>query len=702
MKNILLISLQLCFANAIFAQQIDSTLANYANNYQQEKIHIHFDKSAYNKGESIYFKSYILAGSDLSDYSKNFYVDWFDENGKLIKNTVFPIYESSARGMFAIPDNYVGRLLHVRAYTTWMLNFDTAFLFNKDILVDQPTIKSKIIAVKPSSSIQFFPEGGDLIDGITSKVAFMAVNQFGQPVKVSGVIKNSKNEALDSFAAQHDGMGSVPITGNAKEIYTAYWSDAWGNNYTTVLPATKQGGVTMTVLPLTNEAVLSVNKSENLGENFNQINVVATMNQQEVYRAKMNMSVKKMITVHVPTDKLPTGVLQVTLFDANWLPLAERVIFINNHQHQFEIEARATTKGFDFKQKNTIEITVPDSIGSNLSVSVTDAGLFNDTTTNIFSDLLLASDIKGYIHNPAYYFKENNDSIAQNLDLVMLTHGWRRYKWDEIVLGKMPSLHYQKDSDYLEIKGKVFGGTKKIQQGQTLNLILLTKDSTKQLLPTIPVSSDGIFLIRGVVFYDTIKVYYQFNGNKSLTNRTDVKFQNGLLQPPFTKMPALVASSSHVWANLVDSSLQRNRYFNVQQAEVTKKYNATMLANVTVRGRIKTPAQILDEKYTSGLFAGGDSHDFDVINDPFAISSQNVFMYLQGKVAGLQINYGGNGGISMTWRGARPALFLDENHAYVDQLQNMPMSDVAYIKVFNPPFFGAFGGGGGGNCRVHP
>lgn len=692
--------MNILFVNAIFAQQIDSTLANYADKYQPEKIHIHFDKSAYNRGESIYFKGYILKGSDLSYYSKNFYIDWFDENGKLLKNTIAPIYESSARGMFVIPSNYPGKVLHVRAYTTWMLNFDTAFLFNKDILIDNPTTKNKIIAVKPVATIQFFPEGGNLINGITSKVAFMAINQFGQPVQVNGIIKNNENEKIDTFLAQHDGMGTIALIGNDKEVYTAYWKDVWGNNYTTVLPPSKPNGVAMEVVSTKNEAILSINKTENLGESYNHLNVVATINQQEVYRAKLNMSIKRLIAAHIPTDKLPTGVLQITLFDADWLPIAERVVFINNHQHEFEVQASTTAKGLGFKQKNEIEITVPDSIGANLSISVTDAGLFNDLSTNIYSDFLLSGDIKGFINNPAYYFSGNNDSIAQNLDLVMLTHGWRRFKWDDITSGKLPTLNFQKDSDYLEIKGKVYGAAKKIQKGQTMNLILLTKDSSKQLLPGIPVSADGNFVVKGAIFYDTIKVFFQFNGNKSLTNRTEVKFQNGLPPSPFAKIQPL--ASSHIWASLVDTSqLRRNRFFNLQQAEVTKQYNATMLANVTVRGRAKTPAQILDEKYATGMFSSGDSRNFDLINDPFALSSQNVFMYLQGKVAGLQINYGGPNGVSLSWRGGHPSLFLDEFRSDQERILDMPMSDVAYIKVFSPPFFGAFGGGGGGAIAVY-
>ena len=119
------------------AQKIDSTLEKYANDYSQEKIHIHFDKGIYDKGETIWFKAYILTGIDLSDCSKNFYVDWFDDKGNLISHTVSPMFQSSARGQFSIPADYKGKFIHVKAYTQWMLNFDTAFLYNKDVKINQ-------------------------------------------------------------------------------------------------------------------------------------------------------------------------------------------------------------------------------------------------------------------------------------------------------------------------------------------------------------------------------------------------------------------------------------------------------------------------------------------------------------------------------------------------------------------------------------
>jgi hypothetical protein len=147
------------------AQSVDSVMSIYAEKYQQEKIHIHFDKAAYNKGETVWLKAYLMAGTEPSDISKSFYIDCYDANGKMLAHNIFPVFESCAKGQFVIPDNYTQPFVHVRAYTKWMLNFDSSFLFDKNIPVvtSLTNTKNKSIA---KYEIQFFPEGGDLIDGI--------------------------------------------------------------------------------------------------------------------------------------------------------------------------------------------------------------------------------------------------------------------------------------------------------------------------------------------------------------------------------------------------------------------------------------------------------------------------------------------------------------------------------------------------------
>jgi hypothetical protein len=683
-------------SNSLSAQKIDSVLGIYSDRFQQEKMYLHFDKSLYNKGETIWFKAYVLAGTDLTDYSKTVYVDWYDAGGKLLKHVMAPMFESSARGQFEIPAGYTGQSLHVRAYTQWMLNFDPAFLYNKDIPVSQSKVE-KVSPVSPVTTLQFFPEGGDWVSGIISRMAFMAVNSRGLPVKVSGAIKTSTGTLMDSFVTVHDGMGSFLMEPQPNETYTATWTDESGKVYTTPLPLCKNTGAVLQVQPLATKTMVEIKRTAVAEDNIKTLNLVAHMNQQVVYRSRVNLTVRTGVVAEIPTGLLPTGVLQITLLDRDWLPLAERVVFINNHQYQFHPEISVAVKGLEKRSKNVVEISVPDSTISNLSVAVTDGGLSVDSSNTIISQLLLCGDIKGYIHHPAYYFSEETDSISEHLDLVMLTHGWRRFKWEDIKAEKLPVIQYPRNSDFMQLKGRAFGASNiKIQPNQKIILILQAKDSSKQTL-FLPVKADGTFA-QDEYFFDSLKVYYRLLGDKKLANRTELVFQTGLLPRPKNLVDY---TSPYLWQ--VDTAgLSRARYFAAEQARMEQLAKSTTLADVVVKTRAKRPEEILDEKYASGMFSGGmDGYSFDIINDVRAQSSMDIFHYLQGMVAGLQLQMSSGGQWTLTWRNARTQLFLDEVPVSSDQLSSMPISDIAYVKVFRPPFYGASGGGAGGAVAVH-
>ncbi len=685
------------------AQQIDSMMGLYAENYQQEKIHIQFDKSIYNKGETIWFKAYVMMGTDISTYSKNFYVDWFDDKGKLLSHTTAPMFEASARGQFVVPDKYTGKLIHAKAYTNWMLNFDTAFLYNKDLRIDQSQIAAtKTQPIKSITTVQFLPEAGDLVGGINQRIAFLATNQFGIPTNISGAIKNGKNELLDSFATEHDGMGVFAIDVVANEKYNAIWTDENGVNHTTAIPITKQAAATLQVQPLRSKVLFVVKRSADAPENFKTLNTIAHMNQHEVYKSRVNLTNKVSGVGEIPTKDLPTGILQITLFDANWVPIAERVVFVNNNDYEFLPDVRVVEKAIKPRGKTRLDVYVADSALSNMSMAVTDADLLNDESNTIISQMLLAGDIKGYIQNPAYYFSNDEDSTRQHLDLVMLTHGWRRFNWAEIAKAQPPVFANAKDTDYLQIKGSVFGFNKAsgVKAPPFINLILQAKDSSKQFL-FLPLTKEATFLQKGITFYDTIKIYYQFNGDKKLTDRAVVRFNAGLTQAPSTLFSAVAASPLLWGVKSIDSiALARSKFFYNEKLRLDKLLASANLQEVIVKSRSKSAKDILDEKYATGLFSGGDATNFDVVNDPFSQGSIDVFSYLQGRVAGLQINNSG-GETSLSWRGGTPEVFLDEIRSDIDQVKNIPMNDIAYIKVFRPPFFGASGGGAGGAISIY-
>ena len=337
--------------------------------------------------------------------------------------------------------------------------------------------------------------------------------------------------------------------------------------------------------------------------------------------------------------------------------------------------------GLNKRARNEIQITVPDSLEANFSVAVTDADIDADSSDNIISHLLLTSDIKGQVFNPAYYFSNNSDSISQQLDLVMLTHGWRRFKWDEVVKGRMPRIDYPKDTSYLTLSGKVYGPTpSQLRDAASILLIISQKkgDGNKMLL--LPVTPNGTFNDPSLILFDTAHIYYRLS--KGIADAT-VQFMESRLPARRNRIPA-----NGIFYNQSGDTTGSYRHFQLsdEMTKLLQQYEGKMLENVVIKAKTKSPLEIMNEKYTSSLF-GGDGYQFDLVNDKTVFSAATIFTYLQAKVAGLIINTS-NGTPSMEWRGGSPQLYLDEVPVDPDLVSSISITDVAYIKVFRPPFFG--------------
>ncbi|HLZ86175.1 MAG TPA: hypothetical protein VKQ52_02995, partial [Puia sp.] len=686
-------------------QKLDSMLNVYANNYPQEKVYVQFDKNLYHEGETIWFKAYIFSGADPSLYSKNFYAELSDASGAILQRKVYPISESSTAGNFDLPRQVKGRHLHFRGYTTWMTNFDTAFYFEKDLRIFDRQDSVLTVAIVPRQTrLQFFPEGGDLVAGVEGMVAFKANDQFGLPVTVRGVIQDKSGKELLNFASEHDGMGRFPITPDKGDSLTAVWQDEKGIEHRTGLPAVRSLGVVVRAIPGNQKVLFSVARSAEGGPDLKHLVIIAHMHQHLVYKAKINLEENFMSGGTIPTGQLPSGVLQLTVFTSEMMPVAERVIFVNNHDFLFNPDMAMQLKSVARRGKNSIVVSVPDTLRSNLSLSVTDAtadGLFPGDD-NIVSRLLLTGDLKGTVHNPYYYFAGTADSLTAQLDLVMMTHGWRRFKWESLARGQVPVIR-NPEQDYLSMRVEVLGvDPYKIAKDESLNVIMSKKDSSTQMY-SIPHISGTKFGVTGLVFYDTVKAYYMFNVNHALSNQAAVTFNTGLVNGARSVKPLSTAFEG--WTAEDSAYLRRNRYIVQEEARVKPIDDAKSktLATVTVKGHIKSDAEKLDERYASGLFSGGDAQTFDLVNDNLASAYPDIFTYLQGKVAGLQITPGnGPGGTpSLTWRGGRPGLYLNEMQTDAQQLQSVPVTDIALVKVFRPGSGVGFGGGSGGTIAIY-
>src|SRR5436190_3158372 len=668
------------------AQNIDAAIQNWADKYTPERVYLHYDKAAYSAGETVWFKAYLMTDVSPAMDSKTLYVDWADEKGNLLQHSVSPILDAATNGQFEIPEDYRGRYIQVKAYTKWMLNFDSAFLYSKNIRVLTRESNQQASKAVPIPSLSLFPEGGDAVAGINNKIAFKANDQWGRPVRIRGVVVGSDSKVVDSLRTIHDGMGYFFVTPQPGLSYSAKWKDEKNVEHTTPLPEIKQSGVTMQVTSVGSNRSLSVFYPAAFAETMDSLHIVGTMYQRPAFKIGRSTSAP-MIKLTIPTKDLPSGILTITVFDKQWNALAERITFIDNEEYVFQPEMEVQRWGLNKRARNEIKITVPDSLVANLSVSVTDIAISADSSTNIISHLLLSSELKGNVYNPAYYFSERSATKAQDLDLVMLTNGWRRFKWKEVVSGKIPRPKYERDTAYLSLSGKVYG----VLPGQIppgANIILLVKQkNTKGEFLLVPLKPDGTFNDPAIIIFDTAHIYYQFEKSKNLGDAS-VQFMQGRLPAPSSLVPG---NASIIWFDTTGVLRQMN--ITDEAMDIAAKLKIKTLENVTVKSRGKSPVQILDEKYATGLFIG-DGYQFDLVNDPVTAGYQNIFNYLQGKVAGLQVNTSSNPP-SLQWRGGAPQLYLDEVVTSPDFVESVNIADVAYIKVFRPPFMGGFNGANG-------
>jgi len=433
MKKIVLLLLSLVNASLLFSQELyDSLLTELNTKYPQEKTYLQLDKSYYSPGETIWFKAYIRTDVPGSQISSSLYAEMLNENGNVLDRKTMPILFGGAASSFLLPDTVKSAKVYIRTYTSWMLNFDSTLFYTKPVNILRPEAAAKTI-LPAHYTLTFFPEGGDLVTGIESRIAFKTNDQEGQPFAVKGNILDAQGKTITGFNSIHNGMGFIKLNPVAGQAYKAIWKDISGKTQETPLPAARSNAATLSLSWANNGLSYTITRSPDVTDDMKEFIIVAQQQQQICYAARINLKTKTNVTVPIPTDSLPDGVMQVTLFNKASLPVAERVVFIKNNNQYFITDLHIIEKNVKKKGRNVLQIDVGGSLRSNLSVSVTDADLDIKPVAgeNIYSQLLLSADLRGNIYNPAYYFSSDADSVSSQLDLVMMTNGWRRFNWEK-------------------------------------------------------------------------------------------------------------------------------------------------------------------------------------------------------------------------------------------------------------------------------
>ncbi|PSL46428.1 MG2 domain-containing protein [Chitinophaga niastensis] len=676
-----------------WSDRIVKALQQFNNRFPAEKVYLHLDKDYYAAGETIWFKGYITLQGMPAVQATNLYVELLDKNGNIVQKKLIAIGNAGAPGNFDLPETQKAGVYQLRAYTAWMLNFDPAFSYSRTIEIFDPAKKTQPEADSsaPDFAVQFFPEGGNLIIGQANQVAFKAIDNNGYPIEVTGVVKNSKGATSATIKSVHDGMGTFEITpASGQDAFQAVVKSAKGQSKTVTLPAAQATGASLKVFNKGARIFYQAVPANSNDSSLNDLVIIAQMGQQLVYKATLDVGEGR-ISGFIPADRLPSGILQITLFGKNGLPLSERLAFVRkNDLMQMDILESDVHK--EPRTKNTFELRLPDSLQTSISVAVTDADAVpvDKNTNNIVSTFLLTSDIKGNVYNPSWYFRNDSAATLQALDLVMMTNGWRRFSWEKIINNEFPEIKYPYEQGLL-MKGVATMLNGRPMPTGKLDMIIRLPIDSSSMFASAPINEKGEFQIANMVFPDTAYIYYQGNDLVKKGVDVNVKFDNHFFdRATQVKIPYPQRIPPAVDNNALKQFLANAAEGNKVNRAINNK--TVYLQEVNVNAKKVKPVETTEKRYASGMFSGGDGYSFDLTKEtPIAL---NVFQYLQSKVAGLQIS-GDLSNPSLSWRGGKPGLYLNEMQSDVSMLSTLSIQDIALIKVFRPPFMGGFGGANG-------
>ena len=568
----MLTRITLFFVSALFAftpclaqsSSIDS-LMKYAGNihqfnsiFPQEKVFIQFDNTSYYTGETIWFKAFVVNASTLGRaQSKVLYVDLLSPTGVLLKQEKLKIVAGQADGSFPLLDGstaqarekrgvveYPSGFYEVRAYTSYMLNFDNEILFSRVLAVYDPPKEegnyyesSPVITLKRSETSEFrpkteklrkinasfYPEGGHLILGKPCRVAFKVTDDTGFGVEATGKIEGKDI----SFSTIHDGMGCFSFTPQEKRNEVVITVD--GTSRTFSLPQAEPTGFAMTVDPCGSDSiVVTVDGTYGLSDLTLGVGLTCRGELMDFGTIETGPKpVERTISLH----GVPEGVCRIYLFDKNGIKYASRSFY---HRSQVVkapvLEVTSDKESYKPFEKITLDFTLNDKgtpFRDRFCLSVRDSRTQNNAyTDDLRTSMLLSSDLRGFIEHPSWYFDSDDPQRDQAMDLLCLVQGWERYDWD-IMTGQKDFSERHRMEESLTLNGWILSPSgNKTMSGVEVSASLVPQDKTLTEIYKYTTDTLGYFGFDiGAEFYDKAKFSISAHTNRERLIGTSARIQ---------------------------------------------------------------------------------------------------------------------------------------------------------------------------------
>ena len=490
-------------AKTVFTQYMNQA-QTFANNFPREKAYLHFDNTSYYVGDTIWFKAYVTLAEQqtFSQISRPLYVELVDQTGHIADKQIIKLTQGEGNGQFILPPSMLSGYYEVRAYTRWMLAFNEPQYFSRTFPIYQLTNSDKLersittyelsssMENRPSETeeklnVRFFPEGGQLVEGVTSQVAFKAESKNEGNIELSGTIYTKEGAEITSFETLHDGMGRFEYTPSAQPAIAKV--DFQGKKYEFTLPQALPNGYVLSTV--SNAGALLVRVFCNAATPQDTLAVFISHQGRPYVHQLISCRSDAPQEFILPTRKLPAGVLQVSLINRAGNTLCERFVFANPRA-PLQISTKKLKEVYAPYAPIRCELQIKNAKGEpvsgELSVSIRD-GVRSDYLeydNNIFTDLLLTSDLKGYIHQPGYYFASPSPRKQTELDVLLMVHGWRKYDMSQAI-STAPFTPLQLPETQLALNGQVKS--------------TILKNKLKDIALSVIVKKDDQFITGGTV-----------------------------------------------------------------------------------------------------------------------------------------------------------------------------------------------------------
>jgi len=609
------------------------SLQKWVDSIPQEKTYLHMDKPYYASGDTIWFKGYLTSGSrhQLSHISGSAYIDLINEENQAVKTLELPVDSGTLAGNLILGDDIKAGSYRIRAYTQWMRNAGEDYFFEKTFTIGDPKTFKENADSKPSlqqTDIQFFPESGSLVNGITSKVGFKAVGPDGLGTPISGTVTDNTNKPVAQISTLHAGMGNFllkPLTG---KTYTANIKFTDGATKSVPLPTVSNSGYVLSVYQPTKDSILVRIQASAIYQQST-INLVVHSSGEIVFSSPIEIS-EPMTSVWLDKGSFPSGIAQFTIFSKDYAPLNERIAFIKNTDHM-ALTIKTEKPVYKGREHVQLQLNAKEGDGvpvaANFSVAVTDENktpVDESSERTIFSNILLSADLKGYIEKPNYYFSADTDEVNNALDNLMLTQGYRRFEWR-----LLDSIVNAKPIFKPEGLGRTFEGTVTDLQHKPLpNAAVMLVSINARISKATTTDAYGRFKFSNVIFPDSAKFAVQARGAQN----SDKAIIN------VDSLPSVLINHRPGLADItiIKADLQKAE----QDGVIPQLKGQHVLKQVEIKAAKNTPTKGV---VPQGMYSLPDEESADkVITIPDPENYLTLEMFLQARLAGIRIGQDGH------------------------------------------------------------